>query len=139
MKNIINPFFGLVILGLVFSAHAEQQFSFNYAGKDYFQDGKILWVTEAANGEQFQVNIRVITAKAAPHFNSVQINSYLQQNDLKILRTAITGYSDIQLTENAIYKDVLFALNNSGLFSVVEPTTFGRYLLIPNDSQYPAQ
>ena len=139
MKDIINSFFSLLILTSVFSAHAEQQFSFNYAGKDYFLDEDTLWATEPDNGEQFKVNTRVITAKAAPQFNSVQINSYLQQNNLEILRTAITGYSDIQLTENAIYKDVLFSLKNSGLFSVVEPTTFGRYLLIPNDSQYPAQ
>lgn len=139
MKVTLKSFFSLFILVVVFSVDAEQQFSFNFAGKDYFLDNEVLWATEPDNGEQFKVNIKVITVKTASHINSVQINHYLQQNNLKNLRTASTGYSDIQLPENAIYKDVLFQLENSGLFSVVEPTTFGRYLLVPNDNQYPSQ
>jgi len=138
MKLTLNYTLCLLIILTVFSVNAEQQFSFNFAGKDYFLDQDVLWVKES-NGEQFKVNTRVITVKPASHFNSNQFSSYLQQNNLKKLRTASTGYSDIQLPENANFKDELLQLENSGLFSVVEPNTIGRYLLVPNDNQYQSQ
>ena len=139
MKATFNYVFRLLILLAVFSVNAEQQFSFNFSGKNYFLENEVLWVTEPDNGDQFVVNTRVITVKPAAQFNSVQISHYLQQNNLKNLRTAITGYSDIQLPENADFKEALLQLENSGLFSVIEPNSHGRYLLVPDDDDYQSQ
>ena len=137
-KNIfIIQCFALVLMN--FSVFAEQNFAFTYQNKNYYTDNGILWATEPNGEEQFQVNTRVITAKALPSFNSVQINNYLQQNNLTVLRTASTGYNDIQLNDSSDYLTTLLDLKNSGYFSVVEPTTFGKYLLLPNDPSYNIQ
>lgn len=139
MKAFAYLSLGLILFTITQSGLAEQQFSFNYQDNDYFLDEGVLWRTEADGGQQFRVNTQVITVKAAARSDAAQISSFLHNNKLKLLRTAITGYSDIELASNANYRDVLFTLKNSGLFSVVESNTYGKYLFVPNDSQYPAQ
>ncbi len=139
MNNITLIVLISVLSLFTFDVFAEQNFAFSYQSKNYFTDKGVLWVTEPNSEEQFQVNTRIITAKSTTNYSTVQTNDYLQQNNLTILRTATTGYSDIQLDDNADYLATLLDLENSGYFSVVEPTTFGKYLLLPNDPSYNIQ
>ncbi|TDR14638.1 S8 family serine peptidase [Marinicella litoralis] len=112
---------------------------FNFAGKSFYNEQHVLMLKAGDQLPAYEVNTSVITVK--PRVNSLrnQLNGFYQQNGFQVLRTAATGFMDLQLSGANDYQSELLKLANSGLFAVVEPTSFGRYTFIPNDTQYSNQ
>jgi len=121
------------------SLYAEPQSSFSYEGKSYFVQSSGIRVLEKDQVTEFEVNTKVISVKPKSTYQSAEVNNYLSQQNLTVLRVASTGFMDIDVSSRGDFQTVLFELVNSGLFDVVEPTTYGRYGFVPNDTQYASQ
>ena len=135
MKNLIVLF----LFYIQSSAVAQPQVDFEFEQKNYHYENDVLWVTDDNSNQAFEVNRGVITVKFIENHNASEMSDFFQRNNFSVIRRAATGYSDIKVNPQAEHRTLLLTLKNSGLFSVIESNTIGKYLLIPNDSQYPTQ
>jgi subtilisin family serine protease len=131
----------MVLLVLATSSQAQISAEFNSNGKLYQRINNQWMVTEtmAQQPVTFQVNTHEITVKLAARSDRASFNQLLSAKQWSVNREASTGFIDINVTASGDFQAAYFALENSGLFAVVEANTYGQYGLVPNDAQYGSQ
>ena len=136
-----NPFLSAVVAGLMIifasALHAQRagdtrQFndlSYEFASGDW-------WQIDPANGERFRVNRRIVTVKFTQDANRDAADALHASLGGTELRRAATGWADIRLSEGAELFGTLEDYVASDLVLAAEPTTTGRYALVPDDTEY---
>ncbi|MFT5155256.1 MAG: serine protease, partial [Planctomycetota bacterium] len=107
------------------------------------------WIQRDSMGGNYVVNPDVISLRwRAPIETQDQLITHLntEQNPLvesvsllNTLRTNRLGISDLQLAEGQDPVEMVAALEATGLFEFVTVNTFGEWIGVPNDAQYPNQ
>lgn len=97
------------------------------------------WQQVEADGARFDVDPRVITMKLAPGVSAAAESSLHDSLGGRVLRRARTGFVDVELSRGQDVLDAVESYRASGLVAVVEPTTIGRYTVVPNDTSYASQ
>lgn len=121
------------------NAYAADDVLFHFDGKSFILENNVLMVRAGSQQPIFEVNTAVITVKPRHGYQQNQLNNFYQQNGFQVLRTASTGFVDIQISGASDFQSTLLNLADSGLFSVVEANTYGRYTFVPNDTEYGSQ
>lgn len=97
------------------------------------------WQIELSTSERFRVNREVITVKFAPASGRAATDALHASLGGTELRRAVTGWADIRLSAGDNLFGKLKAYLDSDLVLAAEPTTLGRYALMPDDAEYGLQ
>ncbi len=139
MKNKLFTAFLMMTFSAI-NVFSQENFR-NFQNKEYVKinnEWKVLNVTDL---QHYPIESNLVTIKFKQNISAQAIQNYITQNNLTLLRKAITGWYDFQIngTIDIFQKSTQLIGNNTSIVDKLEIPTKGSYNIIPNDTNQASQ
>lgn len=94
------------------------------------------WYKKDRSGKSYKIDKEVITIK----FRTSDVENFIGNHGLSIVRKSATGYYDIQIPSNLSILEVVEQIQKeSSMIESIDVNTYGEYSFSPNDPQFSNQ
>lgn len=133
----------IAILVITFSSinvFSQENFR-NFQNKEYVKinnEWKVLNVTDL---QHYSIESNLVTIKFKQNTSTLEIQNYIVQNNLTLIRKAITGWYDFQINgiTDIFQKSTQLIGTSTSIVDKLEIPTKGSYNIIPNDTNQASQ